>query len=227
MKKLILIILASIGLTGAQAQLFSPDALGGALLGTMIGGVAGGNCHDGFSGSGAAIGAGVGLAAGAILGEVRRQDYYASQPYGYYPASVVYAQPGYGCVYPPAYAAAPAYVAPPPRPNYAVSGTLVGALAGGLIGTGYHQGWEDAGIGAASGLVLGSVAEVAAQAHEQKWAAAQIPPPPAAQAVPAGAPVQPTATPAQPAPNAYWAASAPASVHQIPDAPRVPDAPTF
>ena len=43
MKKLILITLASSGLMGAQAQLFSPDALGGALVGTVIGGVVGGN----------------------------------------------------------------------------------------------------------------------------------------------------------------------------------------
>ena len=128
MKKLILIIFASSGLTGAQAQLFSPDALGGAFLGAMIGGVAGGNCHNGFSGSGAAIGAGVGLAAGAVLGEVRRQDYYASPPYYY-------------CAAPTAYVR--------------------------------------------------------------------------------------LAAPVQPAPQAYWAAPAPAGVHQIPDAPRVPDAPTF
>ena len=128
MKKLILIILASSGLTGAQAQLFSPDALGGAFLGAMIGGVAGGNCHNGFSGNGAAIGAGVGLAAGAVLGEVRRQDHYASQPYYYYPAPTAYVQP---------------------------------------------------------------------------------------------------AAPAQPAPQAYWAAPDRARVHQIPAAPRVPDAPTF
>ena len=128
MKKLILIVLASSGLTGAQAQLFGPDALGGAFLGAMIGGVAGGNSHNGFSGNGAAIGAGVGWAAGALLGEVRRHDYYASQPYYYYPARTVYVQP---------------------------------------------------------------------------------------------------ALPAQPAPRTYWAAPVPARDHQIPDAPRVPDAPTF
>jgi hypothetical protein len=128
MKKLILIILASSGLTEAQAQLFSPDALGGAFLGAMIGGVAGGNCHNGFSGNGAAIGAGVGLAAGALLGEMRRQDYYASRPYYYYPGPTVYTRPA----------------------------------------------------------------------------------------------AQP-----QPAPQAYWAAPTTASVHQIPDAPRVLDAPTF
>jgi hypothetical protein len=86
MKRLILIILASSGLAGAQAQSVVPDALGGALLGTVIGGIAGGNCHNGFSGNGAAIGAGIGLAAGALLGTVQQQNSYASQPYVYYPA---------------------------------------------------------------------------------------------------------------------------------------------
>jgi len=45
MRRLILIILASGGLTGAQAQSVLSDALGGALMGTVIGGIAGGNCH--------------------------------------------------------------------------------------------------------------------------------------------------------------------------------------
>jgi len=46
MKRLILIILASSGVVGAQAQSVISDALGGALMGTMIGGIAGGNCHN-------------------------------------------------------------------------------------------------------------------------------------------------------------------------------------
>jgi len=76
-----LTILAAGILTSASAQLFSPEALNGALLGTFIGGIAGRNCHHGFSGNGAAIGAGVGLLARAVASEVRRQNYYASQPY--------------------------------------------------------------------------------------------------------------------------------------------------
>jgi predicted lipid-binding transport protein (Tim44 family) len=105
MKRLILTILTAGVLTSASAQLFSPESLNGALLGTMIGGIAGGDCHHGFSGSGAAIGAGVGLLAGAVVGEVQRQNYYASQPYYYYPAPV-YAQPVYP-VYLPAQPSAP------------------------------------------------------------------------------------------------------------------------
>ena len=86
-----------------------------------------------------------------------------------------------------------------------MGGTLTGALAGGLIGAGFHRRWEGAGIGAASGLVLGSVAEIAAQRHEQKWAAPRV----------------------APTPQVYRAAANPGWGHQIPDAPSVPDAPTF
>ena len=52
MKRLILILCLSGGVAGAQAQLFSPEAIGGALMGTVIGGFAGGDCHDSFSGDG-------------------------------------------------------------------------------------------------------------------------------------------------------------------------------
>lgn len=226
MKRLILVTLVCCGLTGARAQLFGPEALSGAFLGTMIGGIAGGDCHHGFSGEGAAIGAGVGLLAGAVVGEAQRQHYYASQPACYYPATT-YVQPGYGYVYAPPCAYVPVYAPAPPRPNYAVGGTLLGALAGGLIGVGTDHGWEGAGIGAASGLVLGSVAEAAAQKNERNWAAAQATPPsvqaPAIVAPPTRAP----APPAQPMRQVYWPAPPPAPAHQIPDAPRVPDAPTF
>ena len=161
MKRLILIVLASTVLAGAQAQSVIPDALGGALVGTVIGGIAGGNCHNQFSGNGAAIGAGIGLAAGTLLGLAKQQTSYPAQPSVYYPAPVAYVQPGYGYAYVPAYATAPVYAAPPPRLNDAVGGTLVGAA------------------------------------------------------------------PARPAPQVYRPDYRPANVHQVADAPRVPDAPTF
>jgi len=82
--------------------------------------------------------------AGAVVGEAQRQRYYASQPAYYYPATT-YAQPGYGYIYAPPYAYTPVYAPAPPRPNYAVGGTLLGALAGGLIGVGTDHGWEGAG----------------------------------------------------------------------------------
>ncbi len=61
------------------------------------------------------------------------------------------------------------------RPNYAVSGTLTGALLGGIIGSSaHHRGWEGAGIGAAAGLVLGSLAERNTRNYERSYYA---PPP--------------------------------------------------
>ena len=132
MKKLILIVLASAGLAGAQAQSIIPDMLGGAAVGTVIGGIAGGNCHNQFSGNGAAIGAGIGLAAGTLLGVVKQQTAYPAQPYVYYPAPVAYAQPGYGYTYVPAYAPAPVSAAPPPRPNYCYWRHVGGGFGGRL-----------------------------------------------------------------------------------------------
>src|SRR5436305_1323954 len=96
MKKLILALWLGGGLFTAQAQLFGPEAWGGAFWGSIIGGIAGSGGHC-FSGTGAAIGAGVGFVAGAITGEVRRQEYCARQPYAYYPypAPYPYANPYY------------------------------------------------------------------------------------------------------------------------------------
>jgi hypothetical protein len=45
MKRLILIILASSGLVGAQARSIFSDPLGGAPMGAAIGGTTSGNCH--------------------------------------------------------------------------------------------------------------------------------------------------------------------------------------
>lgn len=85
--------------------------------------------------------------------------YYPAYSYPAYPA---YAAPAY-----PAYSYAPTDYSYS-RPNYAVTGTLLGALTGGLIGDSiHHQGWEGAGIGAAAGLVLGSLAEHGARTHER------------------------------------------------------------
>ena len=190
---------AVLALNGASAQLFSPESIQYSLLGAFIGGVAGGNNHYhcgyyGWSGEGAAIGAGIGLVAGTLIGETRRQQ-YASAPYAY-PAT-----PGYG------------YAPAPLRPNYAVSGTLIGAASGALIGQGAgDKPGQGAAIGAAAGLVLGSVAEHSARKHES---------------APAGlGQTAPAATPGKVAPGTIRQ-RAPAPRHQVPDAPRVPDAPTF
>lgn len=91
--------------------------------------------------------------------------YYPGYSYGAYPSYWSY--PAYGPY--PAYSYDYTYT----RPNYAVSGTLLGALTGGLIGNSiHHQGWEGAGIGAAAGLLLGSVAEQNARTYERSCYAA-------------------------------------------------------
>jgi len=111
--------------------------------------------------------------------------------YGDYPACG-YVWPGYS--YPPAcsYAYCPAegYSYNYARPDYAVGGTLMGALTGGLIGNAiHHQGWEGAGIGAAAGLLLGSVAEHEARVNERVYSAS----PPVSYARPAAIANAPTA----------------------------------
>jgi len=227
-----------------QAQLFSPESVGGAFWGSLIGGIAGGDCHHGFSGEGAAIGAGVGLIAGAIAGEARGYDYYDSPTcfgpiapsvsfgYGYgnrgY-SSYVHCSPNYYC--------APGYYYRPTRPNYAVNGTLLGAASGALIGAGTHDAAEGAAIGAAAGLVLGSVAEATAQKREHGTSTViqtpaalqpqveQIPIAPTTQNSGLRARVSSDQITSRPCATStyYWTPPPP----QIPEAPRVPDAPGF
>ena len=223
MKRTLLTILVLAALLPARAQLFSPSSLGGALGGGLIGGIVGGDCRHGFSGNGAAIGAGVGLLAGAIAGEAQR-NYDDSPGYVGAPAPTVSFGYGYGhhgssayVYYSPNQYCAPNYYYRAARPNYAVSGTLLGAASGALIGAGTHDAGKGAAIGAAAGLVLGSVAEGAAHRREQRVAVA-------AQPAPAPAPqpqVQVTSKPC--ATSTYHWTPRP----QIADAPRVPDAPTF
>jgi hypothetical protein len=156
-------------------------------------------------------------------------SFYYGAPYAY---PYYYAPPiSYSYPYNPGYGYDYGYS----RPNYAVNGTLSGALVGGIIGDSiHHQGWEGAGIGAAAGLLLGSIAESSARRQEQApyrtQYAPQVPiyqnPPP--QQIPRAPepPPAPAWSPQITATNAtyYWTAP-PTSLYQIPDAPRVPDAP--
>ncbi len=99
--------------------------------GALVGGLAGGLIAGRHhAGEGIAIGAGAGLVLGALAsGYERRYD----GPY------------------------APAYYES--RPNYAVTGTIVGGVAGGLIGGASRHTGAGIAIGAGTGLLLGSVAE--------------------------------------------------------------------
>lgn len=227
MKKLMLTFLAAAAVFSARAQWPTPEAFGGALWGTLLGGIIGADCHHGFSGEGAAIGAGIGLLAGSIVGEARRQEYRADYYYaGGAPACPPYSPYAY---YAPNAYCAPGYYYQPARPNYAIGGTLLGAASGALIGAGNHQAGPGAAIGAAAGLVVGSVAEATTRHREQQYAMAPPPPPPPAPAAPpVPRPLPPHRShaappPAPPAPVVAASSFAP----RIPDAPRVPDAPTF
>src|SRR6266850_2679027 len=158
MKKLILTCAAAIATLSASAQLFSSESLHGAFLGSLIGGIAGSDCRHGFSGNGAAIGAGAGFLLGAIAGEANRQNYYGAPGYAYEPAPSVSFGYGYGgcgnsayVYYAPNDYCAPGYYYRPTRPNYAVSGTVLGAASGALIGAGTRDAGKGAAIGAAAG----------------------------------------------------------------------------
>jgi len=146
MKLLLMVFLAAGCAAPVKAQLFSDEALGGALVGGVIGGVVGHNSGR-HAGQGAAIGAGAGLLLGAISHNARaRREYQSSQGY-----------PDQGYV--------------PSRPNYALSGAVVGGLAGGVIG---HNSGRRTGsgiaIGAGAGLLLGGIAEHNARQREAEAA---------------------------------------------------------
>jgi hypothetical protein len=152
-----------------------------------------------------------GLCTGALF-TAQAGGFYVSAAFPVYPSSYVYSYPAYSGYYTPySYPYYPASGYEYVRPNYAVNGTLLGAFTGGLIGAANCRGWEGAGIGAAAGLVLGGITEAVVAKHEQRGAymAPPVPPPRAF------APAPPRVT------------AQPKSLYQIPDAPRVPDAPTF
>jgi len=237
MKRIVATLMARATLATTQAQFLNPEAFQGALWGGLIGGLAGADhCHD-FSGEGAAIGAGIGLLAGSLIGESRRNDYYGGDGYYYAPAPSVSVSLGYGYTscgssayiyYAPNRYCAPGYYYRPTRPNYVVSGTVLGAASGALIGAGNDNAGEGAAIGAAAGLALGGIAEIAAQRDEKPDQTVYMPAANTTAATTPGTVVaQPisrseiTATPC--ATSTYIWTQRP----QIADAPRVPDAPSF
>lgn len=233
MKQVTIALLGLMTWQTATAQWLRPEPLEGALWGGLIGGIIGSDRHHGFSRDGAAIGAGVGLIAGALASESRRSSYYYDVP-GYAYASGPNVTFGYGygsygssayIYYAPNRYCAPGYYYRPTRPNYVVSGTVLGAASGALIGAADSNAGKGAAIGAAAGLIVGSVAERAARKSEQ---VAVSTPAPAAPAQP-----QISSVPSHPAPAAITSTPAANSTYhwtprpQIADAPRVPDAPTF
>ncbi|MDE3084717.1 MAG: hypothetical protein KGJ37_05795 [Verrucomicrobiota bacterium] len=159
MKTSICLALALLAAMPARAQIFGPNASGGALLGGLAGGIIGYNNHN-QTGRGIAIGAASGLLLGSFVDQANYNSYHATQvpvPGNYY----VYRGPAYSS--PAYYDTDYAYT----RPNYTASGTLLGGLAGGIIGyNNHHQTGRGILIGAASGWLLGSIAEQAARERE-------------------------------------------------------------
>jgi predicted lipid-binding transport protein (Tim44 family) len=105
-----------------------------------------------------------------------------------------------------------------PRESY--NGALLGTVVGGLWGGHCHDHWSGRGaaIGAGVGLALGTLAGEARRAEERRFCQATIDY--------ASAPPISTSVHQQPAaPRSGWTAQA--APNRIPDAPRVPDAPTF
>lgn len=104
MKKTLLgfLVVASVAAIPAQAQLFRPSVVNGALLGGVAGAIIGNNSgHGGHTGEGAAIGVVAGALLGAAIDNSRQPAYAVPVPSA--PAPTVYYQP-----------AAPVVYAPPP-----------------------------------------------------------------------------------------------------------------
>jgi uncharacterized protein YcfJ len=233
MKQVTIALLGLMTWQTATAQWLRPEPLQGALWGGLIGGIIGSDQCYGFSSDGAAIGAGVGLIAGALVGESRRRNSYDDTPdYAYSSGPQVSFGYGYGShgssaymYYAPNRYCAPGYYYRPTRPNYVVSGTVLGAASGALIGAADDNVGTGAAIGAAAGLLVGSVAERAARKSEQRMADPETttdPSQPQTTYVPSQLlPTEITSTPV--ANSTYHWTPRP----QIADAPRVPDAPTF
>ena len=134
------------------------------------------------------------MLAGSLAGSSRNYSYY-DEPVSYYSAPSI--SPGYGygrgyghygssayVYYSPNNYLAPGHYYRATRPNYAVSGTILGATSSALIGAGRHDAGKGALIGAAAGLALGSVAEHATRREERALAATyQASTPPAPQAI--------------------------------------------
>lgn len=243
MKKVAVILLSFAALVQSQAQFRRAEPLHGALWGGLIGGIVGGDRCHGFSGEGAAIGAGIGLIAGTLASESRRNYYYDAPGYGYTATPSVNVSFGYGyggygnsayVYYAPNNYCAPGYYYRPTRPNYVVSGTVLGAASGALIGSAnHHNAGKGALIGAGAGLLLGSVAEHAANREERRVVAAQTTSQPYVVTASVTQDVRPQTSDSSTARSAITSKPVATSTYtwtprpQIADAPSVPDAPTF
>jgi hypothetical protein len=179
----LLLGLAVVALSPAQAQVFRPHSFGYGHRGGWHGSSYGWG-HGHFSS---------GPRWSVNLG-------FGPSYYGAYRAPVYYYDSGY---YDSGYDYAPAYTYA--QPSYTASGTWLGAIAGAIIGNNSgslgHNAWRGAAYGAGLGYIFGAVADnnaararasAAAQANASVVIAAPAPAAPAATAVtPAANPQQP------------------------------------
>lgn len=183
MKTALALLLASLAITPAFAQVLRPGAVNGAVLGGVAGAIIGNNSGDLRHNAwrGAAYGAGAGMILGSMADRaherrvathvpvptssrlyVRRHvPSYYRYGYGYYGGYPGY----YGSVY---YSSPRSYVYAnddyyDSDTDYRGSGLLLGALAGAIIGNNSgglrHNAWRGAAYGAATGYLLGALAE--------------------------------------------------------------------
>jgi len=177
----------------AQAQVFRPAAVNGALLGGIAGAIIGNNSgslhHNAWQG--AAIGAGAGLLLGSAIDADRGDVWYGAGVAA--PRTYVYRNgPGYrgGSIY-RSYPYSGGYYYS--RPDYRGTGVFLGGLTGAIIGNNsrgfHHDTWRGAAWGAGLGYIFGSIAE-----DNVRYRAAVVEPPPVyiqAPATPAPAVAQP------------------------------------
>jgi len=185
MKTPIYLALALLAVVPGRAQIWGPNASNGLLLGGIAGGIIGHNDHN-QTGRGIAIGAASGLILGSIADQANYDSYQRTQVSG--PNYYVY-RPGY---YYSDYGDADYGYA---QPSYVASGALLGGLAGGIIGYNNHyQTGRGILIGAATGLILGSIADESAREREVATPTAVVSTVP--QPAPASQDPLPQATPA-------------------------------
>ncbi len=152
MKTTISLLALVLAAVPAEAQLFTPSTVGGAALGAIAGGVIGNNSGGRHGTQGAVIGAVAGGLLGSAYGQSQRESspYYSSTagPSYYYSSGPDYA--------PPTYYSTPASS----QPSYTATTTLLGGVAGAIIG--HNNGrrtWQGAAIGAGAGYLLGRLTE--------------------------------------------------------------------
>jgi len=152
MKTTISLLALSLAALPAQAQLFTPSTVGGAALGAVAGGVIGNNTGSRNGTQGAVIGA----LAGGLLGSTYARSQRETSPYAYNTGGPSYYYSEGSNYAPPTYYSTPSSA----RPSYTATTTLLGGVAGAIIGhNNGRRGWEGAAIGAGAGYLLGRLSE--------------------------------------------------------------------